>query len=185
MVALSYISVSSVFGMLVLLWQDMAEGPKVHRLLLPREGMPAEKMLDTLHTNAQSLSHPTMAGLGEGISRFLDGEDLRFPLDLLALETCSVFQQRVLQAEHAIPRGWVSTYGRIAKELGLPGATQAVGRALASNPFPILIPCHRTVRSDGEVGGYQGGQQMKRVLLELEGVRFSPSGKMVMDKVYY
>jgi methylated-DNA-[protein]-cysteine S-methyltransferase len=56
---------------------------------------------------------------------------------------------------------------------------------LASNPFPIIIPCHRAVRSDGELGGYQGGLKMKRKLLEMEEVRFTPSGKVVMKHVYY
>jgi methylated-DNA-[protein]-cysteine S-methyltransferase len=60
-----------------------------------------------------------------------------------------------------------------------------VGRALATNPFPILIPCHRVVRSDGSIGGYGGGPAMKRALLALEGVEVSPEGKARPDRFYY
>jgi methylated-DNA-[protein]-cysteine S-methyltransferase len=88
-------------------------------------------------------------------------------------------------AEHRIPRGWVSTYGRIAKSLAVPRGARAVGSALSHNPFPIIIPCHRALRSNGELGGFQGGLAMKRALLELEGVQFSPTGRVLTDRVYY
>ena len=93
--------------------------------------------------------------------------------------------QRVLRAEHRIPRGWVSTYSRIAAYVGVPGSARAVGNALAQNPFPILIPCHRAIRADGSLGGYQGGTAMKRVLLEREGQTFSPTGEVLLQQVYY
>ncbi len=91
----------------------------------------------------------------------------------------------MLQAEYGIPRGWVSTYGRIARELGVVGGGRAVGNALASNPFPLLIPCHRAVRSTGALGGYQGGLEMKKALLEMEGVVFNSPTKASLIKVYY
>ncbi|MEA3339092.1 MAG: MGMT family protein, partial [Chloroflexota bacterium] len=83
------------------------------------------------------------------------------------------------------PRGWVSTYGRIAKSLGNPRAARAVGNALARNPFPIIIPCHRTIRADGRLGGFRGGVEMKRALLEMEGVEVDDVGKALTDRVYY
>jgi methylated-DNA-[protein]-cysteine S-methyltransferase len=73
----------------------------------------------------------------------------------------------------------------IARHLGSPSGGRAVGRALATNPFPLLIPCHRAVRSTGELGGYQGGVDIKRRLLEMEGVEFTTSGKVVMDRIFY
>jgi methylated-DNA-[protein]-cysteine S-methyltransferase len=60
-----------------------------------------------------------------------------------------------------------------------------VGGALGRNPFPIIIPCHRAVRSDGQLGGYRGGVAMKRALLEMEGVEISPTGKVLTDRFYY
>jgi methylated-DNA-[protein]-cysteine S-methyltransferase len=65
--------------------------------------------------------------------------------------------------------------------LGCPRAARAVGTALANNPFPIIIPCHRTIRADGTPGGFGGGIMMKRNLLEMEGVRFDPRGRVIMD----
>jgi methylated-DNA-[protein]-cysteine S-methyltransferase len=69
--------------------------------------------------------------------------------------------------------------------LGKPSAARAVGRALATNPFPIIIPCHRAVRSDGSLGGYQGGLAMKRALLEMEGVEFDARGRVATPGFYY
>jgi methylated-DNA-[protein]-cysteine S-methyltransferase len=60
----------------------------------------------------------------------------------------------------------VSTYQRIAGHLGSPQAARAVGTTLAHNPFPIIVPCHRAIRTDGTLGGFQGGMEMKRALLE-------------------
>jgi len=92
-------------------------------------------------------------------------------LNLPSIDQCSKFQQKVLRAVYAIPRGKVSTYQLIAKQIGQPKAARAVGRALASNPFLLIIPCHRVIRSDGALGGYQGGLKMKRALLKKEGVQ--------------
>ena len=110
---------------------------------------------------------------------------LAFDLGMIALDRCTDFQRRVLIAEYNIPRGRVSTYGRIAAHLGHPRASRAVGRVLATHPFPIVIPCHRAVQSDGRLGGYQGGHDMKRILLEMEGVRISTHGKVETDVFYY
>ena len=181
----SYVLVPSPFGTLALLWQDAPEGPRVCRVLLPEDAKPTEMMLQALHTEARPGLCLAMANLGKRITSFLEGQDIVFPLDILALETCPEFQQRVLRAEHAIPRGWVSTYGRIAAHLGAPGAARAVGNALANNPFPILIPCHRAIRSDGTLGGFQGGLQMKQALLTMEGVEVSPDGKVPVDLFFY
>jgi methylated-DNA-[protein]-cysteine S-methyltransferase len=115
----------------------------------------------------------------------MDGQPVRFSLDRVAMETCGAFQQKVLRAEHAIPRGRVSTYGAIAAHIGHPGAARAVGRALATNPFPVVVPCHRAIRADGGLGGYQGGIAMKRALLEMEGVKISAKGRVIDPRMHY
>ena len=181
----SYTLLPSAFGTIGLVWAETREGPQVHRVLLPQDRAPTEQMIQSLFMGAHPLSCPEITALGEGIGRFLEGEDLVFPVDMLALETRHPFQRRVLLAEHQIPRGWVSTYGRIAKSLGAPLAARAVGNALARNPFPILIPCHRAIQSGGGMGGFQGGVRMKQALLALEGIEFSPTGQVVTDRVYY
>jgi O-6-methylguanine DNA methyltransferase len=78
----------------------------------------------------------------------------------------------VLSAAAGISRGHARPYGWVARELGAPDATRAVGNALGRNPVPLLIPCHRITRTDGSVGGYVFGSDAKRKLLEDEGLNF-------------
>ena len=81
------------------------------------------------------------------------------------------FERAVLLKALEIPRGEVRTYGWIAAEIGHPAAVRAVGSALRKNPVPVLIPCHRVVRSDGHVGQYAlGGTEAKRTILAAEGL---------------
>jgi O-6-methylguanine DNA methyltransferase len=89
------------------------------------------------------------------------------PVDLDAL---GEFQQAVLRKCAEIPPGEIRPYGWIAREIGSPGAVRAVGTALGRNPIPILIPCHRVVRTDGRIGRYAYGTEMKRDLLSGEGL---------------
>ena len=72
-----------------------------------------------------------------------------------------------------IPAGKISTYGDLAKALGKPSASRAIGRILGKNPNPIVVPCHRVVMSDGKLGGYAYGSTRKRELLEKEGISFT------------
>jgi O-6-methylguanine DNA methyltransferase len=81
------------------------------------------------------------------------------------------FEQSVLMKARQIPRGQVRPYSWIAREIGHPRAVRAVGTALANNPIPYFIPCHRVVRADGEIGNYGGGgPEAKKSILMLEGV---------------
>ncbi len=181
----SYILVSSPFGVLSIVWWEIETGPKVYRVFLPDEQMPTEDVVQMNFPGASALACSEVTELGVRVQRFLEGEAIELELDLLALERYSEFQRKVLVAEHRIPRGWVSVYGRIAKSLGNPRAARAVGNALARNPFPIIIPCHRTIRADGRLGGFRGGVEMKRALLEMEGVEVNEAGKVLTDQVYY
>ena len=79
------------------------------------------------------------------------------------------FTQAVLKATAEVPFGHLTSYRGIAERIGQPSATRAVGNALGRNPIPVLIPCHRIVRSDSSLGGYTGGLQIKEKLLALEG----------------
>jgi len=80
------------------------------------------------------------------------------------------FQRAALQATAKIPRGQARSYGDIADRIGAPRAHRAVGTALARNPVPLLIPCHRVIRADGSLGNYgMGGTARKRALLRAEG----------------
>ncbi|HET7146970.1 MAG TPA: MGMT family protein [Candidatus Nitrosopolaris sp.] len=85
--------------------------------------------------------------------------------------TC-ITDQEVYDLLSKIPPGKISTYGDIAKALGHPKAARAIGRIIANNPNPISVPCHRVVKSNGEIGGYAYGEQRKREILEMEGIKF-------------
>ena len=78
------------------------------------------------------------------------------------------FQRDVLEATRSVRPGQTRSYGWVAQQIGRPAAVRAVGTALARNPIPIIIPCHRIVRGDGEVGSYLFGTDRKRRLLEIE-----------------
>jgi methylated-DNA-[protein]-cysteine S-methyltransferase len=95
------------------------------------------------------------------------------PIDLQGV---SSFTRRVLEATHDVPFGDIRTYKGIATAIGKPSASRAVGNALGRNPIPVIVPCHRVVRADGSMGRYTGGADIKRVLLDLEGVSFDATG---------
>lgn len=99
---------------------------------------------------------------------YLAGE--RTDFDLLLAPRGTDFQRRVWAQLAEIPRGATTTYGAIARALDAPRASQAVGRAVGSNPISIAIPCHRVLSSTGAITGYAGGLETKRALLALEGV---------------
>lgn len=94
------------------------------------------------------------------------------------------FERKVLDLVSEIPEGKVSTYGRVAEALGKPNASRAVGNALAKNPNPGKIPCHRVIRSDGTIGGYTGGRDKKRQLLQEEGVNVE-GNRVNLEKYLY
>lgn len=102
----------------------------------------------------------------EAIERGTPGE---LPLDLRAVTS---FQENVLRTTATIPKGEVRPYGWVAKEIRRPRAVRAVGSAVARNPVPLIVPCHRVVRTDGHIGNYSlGGPHHKVELLEHEGAR--------------
>ncbi|TMF44288.1 MAG: methylated-DNA--[protein]-cysteine S-methyltransferase [Chloroflexi bacterium] len=106
--------------------------------------------------------------LAEKIQDELSGKK-RMRFDLRGL---TAFEQAVLRKTREIPRGEVRPYGWVAREIGRPAAVRAVGTALANNPIPYFIPCHRVVRTDGHIGNYGGGgPEAKKAILTLEGVR--------------
>ena len=81
-----------------------------------------------------------------------------------------------------IPVGKVSTYGDIAKALGLPNAARLIGQILHENPNPVIVPCHRVVHSNGKIGGYAYGSEKKRKLLEEEGIKFCGASNNHMEE---
>ncbi|MEW5910118.1 MAG: methylated-DNA--[protein]-cysteine S-methyltransferase [Thermodesulfobacteriota bacterium] len=173
------------FGSICIVWAIVDKSPKVIRVMLSRPGLSAENRALELYPDIRLASCPEIDAVGQDMKRLLEGEPISFSLHLADLDQCGEFQKRVLRAEHAIPRGMVSTYQLIAALLGIPKGARAVGNALANNPFPLIVPCHRAIRSNRELGGYQGGLEMKQALLEMEGVEFDSTARVVCKSFYY
>lgn len=114
--------------------------------------------------------------------RYFQGECVDFADTPVFLDAMTLFRQNVLNATRLLKYGEISTYGQIACECGSPRAARAVGGALASNPVPIVIPCHRVVASSGRLTGFSapGGVNTKMALLKMEGAEFK--GLLLAEK---
>ena len=108
--------------------------------------------------------------IADKIKRYFSGEKVSFKC-VLDWSFLSPFQKKVFKASMKIPYGAVESYGSLAKKAGCPRGSRAVGGALARNPFPLVVPCHRVIRKDGSLGGFSagGGLELKKKLLKLEG----------------
>jgi methylated-DNA-[protein]-cysteine S-methyltransferase len=108
------------------------------------------------------------------LQRYADGKPVRWNLPI-DLSSGTTFQQKVWRVLATIPYGETRSYGWVARKVGNPGASRAVGSACGANPVPVIIPCHRVIASDGSIGGFGGGLPMKRRLLSLERKSSGPS----------
>lgn len=103
------------------------------------------------------------------VEAYFAGRRARFDVKL-DLEGLPSFARSVLQALYRVPFGELVSYGELATRAGSPKASRAVGGAMAKNPIPIIVPCHRVIAANGSLGGFSGGLDVKRRLLEHEGV---------------
>jgi len=141
---------------------------------LVRLSFPEEGEAELLQELSRRLSPRVVRGadrldpLRRELDEYFGGRRRRFELQL-DWSLIGPFARRVLRRTSAIPYGGSSSYGEIAAEAGSPRAARAAGNALGANPIPIVIPCHRVLHAGGGLGGYGGGLERKRWLLELEG----------------
>jgi O-6-methylguanine DNA methyltransferase len=130
----------------------------------------------------QLVAAPPPPDLAPKIENELQGKR-RLRFDLRGL---TPFEQAVLRKTREIPRGEIRPYGWVAREIGRPAAVRAVGTALANNPIPYFIPCHRVVRTDGHIGNYGGGgPEAKRAILTMEGVRVKRLEELARSGIRY
>ncbi len=105
------------------------------------------------------------------LQHYFAGNKVNFP-DRLDLSGATAFQQVIWNLTRAIPYGETRSYAWVARLGGSPSASRAVGGALARNRLPIIVPCHRVVASDGGLGGFSGGKELKKQLLDLEALAY-------------
>jgi methylated-DNA-[protein]-cysteine S-methyltransferase len=173
-----YQLIDSRFGQAGLVWRRTSGRPPVVRIFLPRKQGAVLAAIRRTFPGIKAASNAATKRLAFKIGRYLEGSLVDFTLDELDMSVCSPFQRQVLTRLHRVPRGKVVSYGGLAELVGHAGAARAVGMAMARNPFPPVIPCHRVVRSGGDLGGFGGGLPLKQALLAMEGVAFVASGKV-------
>ncbi|MGN6257622.1 MAG: methylated-DNA--[protein]-cysteine S-methyltransferase [Solirubrobacterales bacterium] len=162
----AYTTTDSPFGPLLL--------AKTRRGLV-RVGLPNQDADELLVDLAERVSPRVLEAPGEldearrELDLYFEGKLDRFGLPL-DWQLSSGFRQRVLRAINRIPYGQTRSYTEMARKAGNERAVRAAGTACGSNPIPLVVPCHRVLRTGGALGGYGGGLPMKRALLELEGV---------------
>lgn len=127
-------------------------------------------------TRTLAAPHDTLVrAVTEQLDSYFAGDRRAFDV-AWSMPSVSEFDRAVYTAMAAIPYGELASYGDLAGEVGRPGGARAVGGACNRNPIPVIVPCHRVVAADGTLGGYGGGLDAKRVLLELERPGQVPSG---------
>ena len=84
-----------------------------------------------------------------------------------------------------VPQGKVTTYSELAKAVGLKNGQRVIGQIMKKNPFPVIIPCHRVVKSDGQVGGYAYGIEVKENMLKNEGIKINKGQILNWEKIFY
>ena len=150
-------------------WVGIASSPSgLLSLTLPEptQEMALKPLLE--RWGGQPHDDPRLDGLKAKLQQYFDGQRVLFD-EALDLSGATAFQRRVWSVVRNIPYGETRSYSQIARQAGSPGAARAVGRAMATNPVPIVVPCHRVIGSDGNLRGFGGGLDLKRRLLEMEG----------------
>lgn len=162
MAKLNYTCFKSPFGWVVVAGSSLG----IARIMF---GASTESEAEELLLN-ETQAVESQSGLSEAINlltRYFNGMHVNFNIEL-DLSAGTQFQIAAWQTARQIPYGAVQSYSWIAREIGMPKAARAVGQAMGANPLPIIVPCHRVLRSDGELGGFSRGLNWKRQLLALE-----------------
>jgi methylated-DNA-[protein]-cysteine S-methyltransferase len=154
---MTYDTVDTPYGRLLLVTGDAG----LRRIAFESEGF--DEVLASMGEDAEPGSLEARTQLEE----YFAGERERFDVEL-DLSGIDGFRRRALEVMAAIPYGETRTYRELAEAAGNPAAVRAAGSACATNPWPVIVPCHRVLRTGGGLGGYLGGLEMKRGLLDLE-----------------
>jgi len=163
-----------------LVWRFVGGKPLVEYIYLPDSAENLKDKISKEFPEAKETMQKIRGGIAGKIAEIYAGKEVNFDHSCLNLAKLPKFFARVLKQTGKIPRGKVATYSGLAAKIGSPSAARAVGTALAKNPFPLAIPCHRVVRADGSLGGFGGGIRMKKELLGKEGVAADEKGRIAI-----
>jgi O-6-methylguanine DNA methyltransferase len=137
--------------------------------IVPGDLLHVRKSLFARYPDAQERTE-SFRSLLRTLDRYFRGEQVNFDV-ALDLDDLGAFTRAVLAEVSKVPYGQTATYSGVGRAIGYPHAPRAVGQALKRNPIPIVVPCHRVIRADGSLGGFDMGLEMKVRLLSIEGVR--------------
>ena len=160
---LKYITVNTDMGWVGIL----ASARGLLGTTLPQSSAQKAHQLLGDRANQATPSPNLLADLVERLKAYFSGHRATFP-DGLDLSAATPFQREVWEITRLVPYGETRSYLWVANQIKRPGAMRAVGQALSRNPLAIIVPCHRVVASSGKLGGFSGGLEMKRDLLQLE-----------------
>jgi len=149
------------------------EDGKLVEIKLSDAELPDEVIQEELEQHdpdAYQQDSPFLNRVEAEIKEYFNGKRTAFNVDYIFQGT--EFHRKVWTVIASIPYGETLTYGEIAEIIDKPNAARAVGNACGKNPIPVIVPCHRVLAANGKLGGYGGGLEVKRALLELEGITF-------------
>ncbi|MEN6621607.1 MAG: MGMT family protein [Smithella sp.] len=167
-----------------LVWQYINNKPVIENIFLP---CPHNKLIFKIkrfcsEVNLTERNIPD--DIDQKIRQIYSGSKVNIKNSFLNYTKLTKFSTLVLKQTCKIPPGKVDTNSGLAEKIGSPGAARAVGNVMANNPFPILVPCHRVVRSNGSMGGFGGGIKMKKELLCKEGVILNVKNRVAEECFY-
>lgn len=181
MTLFKYIINSSPIGEITIIWRKKPQF-QIEEIILSNPNETASQIANEKYEKEGELAinkkSKQLNNVLKEINNYFNEKDCKFSLEYLNLDKFTPFQRKVLECEFKTKKGTVNTYKDLAKASGSPKAYRAVGNVLSKNPYPIIIPCHRTVKSDRTIGGFGGvaeGLESKKILLELDGL-------MIQDK---
>ena len=173
-------TVDSPIGDIVIIWTTHAPlSSSIQRILLPHESSETEAGIREYCPYARKRKMMPFPGLKKVLRNFMKEHTDITDRGFFDFSWSTRFEKSVLRHVQKINPGHVISYGELARQTGNACASRAVGNTLRKNPFPLIFPCHRVIRSDRRIGGFHSGVHWKKKILAHEGVFFDESGRLV------
>lgn len=182
--SLKYRVFNTLIGEIAIVWD---ENEILKQIVLPDFKTRKHNYGDMDYHGVLHEVHPSnyISEVMSNIKDIVMGKNIHFELKQLDLSNLTPFQRKVLEKQNEIPHGKVTTYKKLAELIDRPHSARPVANTLAANPFPLVIPCHRTLKSDWTIGGYNGTNNgyYKQFILENEGIQLENG--VVKKKYHY